>query len=113
MKKAIAIMMLGAALSVPALAQEQTFQEQTFEAAAAPLLDISQCDKQYLARIGKVEAQVIDGQHFVLVHPAPSMTAEGEGAEVHEPFGVGPLKTPATTAQLNSLRRTLICNEPF
>lgn len=108
MKKSFAVLALTATLSVPALAQPQTFED-----AAAPLLDVSECDKQYLARIGKVEAQVIEGQHFVLVHPAPSMSAGGIEADVHEPFGVGPLREPATAAQIQSLKGELVCNEPF
>ena len=109
MKKSIAILILGVTLSAPALAQKQTL-----EAAAAPLFDVSQCEKPYIARIGKVEAQVLNGQHYVLIHPAASMTVGGGfDAEVHEPFAVGPLNKAASAAELKALGGKLICNEPF
>ena len=107
-KKSIAILILGVTLSAPALAQKQTL-----EAAAAPLLDVSQCEKPYIARIGKVEAQVLNGQHYVLIHPAASMTAGGNDADVHEPFAVGPLNKAASAVELKALGGKLICNEPF
>ena len=111
MKNSILIASITMALAAPALADEK-FPLVSFEESAANLVDVSQCDKKYVEKIVEAKATEFDGMLWVFVYTA-LMVSETDLEYSGDIPAVGPLKVPATKAQVDWLIGKYTCTEPF
>ena len=112
MQKKLLFATLGLMITAPALATGDSLPIVSFEDGAGAVLDVTECDPNFVEKIAKAEATKIQGQHVVMIYTA-SMVSNGVVSDGAEPLAIGALRSPATRAQVDDLIGKLACNEPL